>query len=696
METANGPQATLFGRGALIGAVNLVQNKADTARWSGSGEAAAGDYGMRRGRVAINAPLVENVLGVRLALSYRTQDGYVGNAADGRELNGTETLAGRVAVRFEPTSALRFDLIVNTQQDDTTGTAFKSGTFAPAGGDTSPYTDASLANFGGFLGDRELGLDRTLDGVTLLGDWEISDALTLSSITGARNFNSLEVFDPDGSSLNLLAAAESAKGEQWSQEFRLNWRAGDRLSGFFGAGYFREDGRQNAPLVWDERTVLALLLGNITSPYPQSQAYLTNAAVLRAEMQALLGASGVSLPTSQVDAIVANLRSNHTEEYTNYGETDSIDLYGDLTWAATDKLEFGAGLRWTRDEKTAGYAANTVNGRSVLGGVIGALSLSNTAQRDALLAALALPGAATIAASSSFPSFGLFVQPTANGEKQTADGTFDDFTWRFTARYELAPEVSLWAAYARGRRPEVITTGGPSTPGGVAAFSIVPAEKVDSFEIGAKTRRLGGKLALDGSVYFYEYSDFQTSEVQGTQIVTINAGEAEAYGFEGAVRYAPSPLFSAFANYGYSHARITGGARDGNVFRLSPDHSAAIGATLRAPLPNGASLSFTPTYTWQSEVFFDDDNDRADLQSDRASPFLSDTAVDERQGAYGLLNLRAAYAGAAGDWSLGVFVTNTLDEEYLIDAGNTGDTLGIPTFIRGAPRMVGAEVRAGF
>jgi iron complex outermembrane receptor protein len=31
IEVAKGPQSTLFGRGALIGAVNLMQNKADPA-----------------------------------------------------------------------------------------------------------------------------------------------------------------------------------------------------------------------------------------------------------------------------------------------------------------------------------------------------------------------------------------------------------------------------------------------------------------------------------------------------------------------------------------------------------------------------------------------------------------------------------------------------------------------------------------
>jgi outer membrane receptor for Fe3+-dicitrate len=43
VEVARGPQATLFGRGALIGAVNVIQNKADVDGFGGSGALAAGD-----------------------------------------------------------------------------------------------------------------------------------------------------------------------------------------------------------------------------------------------------------------------------------------------------------------------------------------------------------------------------------------------------------------------------------------------------------------------------------------------------------------------------------------------------------------------------------------------------------------------------------------------------------------------------
>jgi outer membrane receptor protein involved in Fe transport len=38
------------------------------------------------------------------------------------------------------------------------------------------------------------------------------------------------------------------------------------------------------------------------------------------------------------------------------------------------------------------------------------------------------------------------------------------------------------------------------------------------------------------------------------------------------------------------------------------------------------------------------------------------------------------------------YVNNLFDKEFLIDAGNTGGGLGIPTFVRGMPRIAGVRV----
>ncbi len=41
-----------------------------------------------------------------------------------------------------------------------------------------------------------------------------------------------------------------------------------------------------------------------------------------------------------------------------------------------------------------------------------------------------------------------------------------------------------------------------------------------------------------------------------------------------------------------------------------------------------------------------------------------------------------------------LFADNLFDEEFLIDAGNTGGGLGIPTFVRGNPVIGGLRLYA--
>lgn len=48
----------------------------------------------------------------------------------------------------------------------------------------------------------------------------------------------------------------------------------------------------------------------------------------------------------------------------------------------------------------------------------------------------------------------------------------------------------------------------------------------------------GLAVAQDGSLYYYDYDNFQTREQRGSTFVTTNAGTARAYGFEGQAAFA--------------------------------------------------------------------------------------------------------------------------------------------------------------
>lgn len=729
IEVVRGPQSTLYGRGALIGAVNLIENKADPRGFHAFAEAGYGNYNWWMAEGMMNAPLGPNAA-IRLSGRYRKRDGYIDNLLGGDAFGSTDTGAIRGAIRVLPSDRVTLDLIANYQEDHPTGTPFKSMEFVPTDpttgavlGDGRPWTGATLAPIAGFEGGRDLGLNRKVWGLTGLARFQLTDALSLNSTSAYRKFNALEVFDADGTSLPVITAAEDARGKQASQDLRLTYDDKGRVSGFVGASYFWERGSERTPAAFDERTVLAQITGALNGggaipgrpanePAPVSLFANTafTASLLRGIVQQNIAAQvpvgtpnrdaiilaqlNSILPQAVANGIAANLKSNHTETATNFSSTKAVDVYGDITVHVTDKFELDGGLRYSHDDKSSGISAAVLNGRSILGGFIGALGQSAPV-RTALLNALAVPGAATIPPSAGYPVplFGLTFQPTANNGDRVDQSLKDNgWSWRAAARYAIDPASEIYATYGRGRRPDVLTALPPSTPFGAARFSDVDAEIADSYEIGA--RHQTRHLYLDGALYYYWYRNFETTVQQGTLFVTENAGRAENYGFEGQARFQPTPNVQLFATYTYNHGRFKSGAFRGNQFRLSPDHKLSLGATLSSDVGPGR-IDFTPTLTYQSKTFFDDNNDRPDLQTLASGALVPDLVQDEVQGGYSLLNARLGYT-FHDRYRVEAFVTNAFNKRYFKDAGNTGDALGMPTFIGGEPRTYGVQASARF
>ncbi|MBW8303974.1 MAG: TonB-dependent receptor [Brevundimonas sp.] len=715
IEIAKGPQSTLYGRGALMGAINVNQNKAYIDGPDAAARASIGNFDYRMVELMVNAPLGDTTA-IRFATRMKRRDGYVENLLGGEDYNGFDTEAFRLGLAFQPTDAFRFDLIANYQTDDAPGTSFKAMAYSPADpttgvilGGREPWEGAAFTAGTNIDGGRSLGLDRTVQGVTGIGRLDLNDSLTLTSTTAWREFESYETFDPDGISLPLLSAVEDAYGEQFSQELRLNWDNGGVLSGFVGVGYLKEEGYQRTPVEFNERIALAQLAGLLDGD--PMVAGTTALPLALFSSPALIDPilAGFGIPAPFIPGIRNNLKTSHIETATNSAELESWDAFGDLTWRPTDRLEFALGVRWTQDDKTSGISTAAVNGRSILGGLLAVQQLQGQiaalladgspaalaqaaalgAFANGLVFQLAQPGAANAPVTAAFPLFGLTFQPTTgNGDVISQDLEDDGFTWRATARYALSDDANLYANYARGRRPAVLAGGSPSAPFGSPDFTFVDEETVDSYEVGAKTAMMDGALRLQRQLYIYDYQNFQTTVQVGTQFITTNAGEASAYGFEGQVDWAASDAVELFATYAYNHSRFEAGIFDGNRFRLAPDHRFSAGLIWRIPA-FGGEFEVQPTYSWQSETFFNDDNDRADLQTGN---FVPDTAVDEVQDSYGVMNLRLRYAPADANWGVELFGDNLLDEEYVKDAGNTGDSLGLPTFIAGEPRTYGATV----
>ena len=164
----------------------------------------------------------------------------------------------------------------------------------------------------------------------------------------------------------------------------------------------------------------------------------------------------------------------------------------------------------------------------------------------------------------------------------------------------------------------------------------------------------------------------------------------------------PVEDLDVFLTYGYNHSRFddTDDAGNpqiyaGNRFRLSPDHSLSAGFTYRKPLSFGTAY-LTPTYTWKSSVYFEDENTDAYAVVDPATMTTLYTVPTIGQDAFGLLNIRGGVEFKDGRFVVEGYAQNLLDKEYIIDAGNTGGGFGIPTYIAGAPRYFGGGVKVRF
>lgn len=638
VEVVKGPQATLFGTAAAVGAISVIPNPV-VEGVSAETRVAFGNFATRQVSGFVNA--ATETFGVRIAAAWKARDGVVRNIAgepgsqnprgiDQDDLNGQGQTGVRVSAMLKPVEDLRLDLVFTYDGQRAPGTAFKSGTFAPTGGDTSPFTFAELAGSPlskDVLGAEKLGLTRNVYDVNLTASLTPADRRwSLTSITGWRRFDSLEVFDADGSQAWYLEFAENAEGEQFSHETRVNW-AGGRIRAFAGFNIFYESGTQSVPFSTEEGIYLQCAARLI----PGLPCVDANGVVQAANATRILTGGAVSvLPYRAL--------------FRNGGEIFNWSLFGDVTWAVTDRLELSAGLRYLRETRQSSYFADQPN--------------------SVISRAPLLPFVST------------------SGQTFTAEGRNDAVLPRANLLFRATEAINLYATFGKGRRPPLVQlSAARPVPGGppVPARRDVPAEVVWNYEGGIKGRF--GPVTTTLGIFYQTYDNFQVTVNEGGQLVTRNAGSARNFGVETELSWAPTRNLTLFGNAAYIDAgvddRPENGIFAGDRFRLQAKWQAAGGVDARVPVSDRFDLFVTPTATYQSTLFFELPN----------RPLIS-------QGPVALLNIRAGVETRDGRWQLLGFARNALDRDYLIDAGNTGGAFGIPTFIRGLPAIYGVE--AGF
>ncbi|MEP1870427.1 MAG: TonB-dependent receptor [Paraglaciecola sp.] len=648
VEVVKGPQATLFGTAASVGALSVITNKPEED-FSAAVTIGAGNFAAKQVKGYITGG--NDTLQGRFAFSYRDRDGYIKNiageegsqSADGTQqddMHAIERTAYRASLRFLPTEKVTVDLTYTHEENRDSGTSFKNGLYAPTGGDTSPYSFVELSGSPystEVLGAEKLGVNRTTEDLNLTVEWLMSENLTFTSVSATRNFDSLEVFDGDGTQAWFLEFAEDAEGDQFSQEFRL-LHTGEKLTTIAGVSYFTEDGNQAVPFSTEESIYLNCL-----------------------------GALGTGIPCINADGSVNQLSAVLTEGvyseipysavFSNFGETDSLSAFADFTYALTQDLEITAGLRYISEEKTSGYSA--------------------VAPDSLILTLIGAPAP---------------LLPVVNTDGVVLEATdkFNDWLPRFNMLYKLSDNTNIYATISKGRRSEVLDVSSTTDEDGnvVADVTLVPAEIIWNAETGVKGQALNRSVTYSASVYYQDYSDFQvTQQDDAGNFFTANAGSATNFGFESEVRALMGDNFDVFANLAYIDATIdddsANGELAGNRFRLQPEWTASTGVSYYQELSDNYSLTGSLIYSYRSDIYFEPDN----------API---SGLDISEDAISLVNARIGIANQESGWNLSLYASNLFDKEYLVDAGNTGGSFGNPTFVAGPPRFVGIDFSMSF
>lgn len=253
VEVLRGPQGTLFGRNTQAGALNMVTAKPGETL-EGVVEFEADQYEDYRLRAAVSGPL-SDTLGGRLNVQLRDAEGWADNVTLGNKQNDAEEMALRGQLYWSPTDTLAVQLIGDYSDRDYGDLGFGS----PLDCDCDDVFHDFQRN------DQKENV-----GLQLNIDWDLSDRITLTSLTGYRKVESESYYDPDvnvtdQTPLTLSAVTQSTstptvpisvapepitvagvshfvdlEQEFWSQELRLSG-SGDDFEWLLGAYYFEQE-----------------------------------------------------------------------------------------------------------------------------------------------------------------------------------------------------------------------------------------------------------------------------------------------------------------------------------------------------------------------------------------------------------------------------------------------------------------------
>jgi iron complex outermembrane recepter protein len=661
VQVLKGPQGTLFGRNTTGGAV-LVYSAPPTMEFGGYGQLDLGNYNKHSVQGAINLPIIDGKLAVRLSGDLEQQTGYTENVTFSKSQDNTDLRSLRLSVLFEPTDQFKDTLVLDYNRSKTNGLGYLPFQVV------NPQLDGVVAAENA-LGTRKVQTTiNPYDNETFWGAANTAIAtvgpVTIKNIFGYR-FIRVDNFQdaiglpaaplPDlgpalaalgyvpGEPGTLITTKNLSISEQLSDEMNFSGTVlNDKLSWLVGAFYL--DARPAGP------DYLSLDLFRPTPPTPTTSFIVNN----------LLG--GIWPIGSMTNTFYGDISK---ALYTNF----SYDM-GDLaSWAQGLKLDAGYRHTWDRES----VCSNSLASISLATGLSVAPPYGSAASCES--------APATAFGPAPYSSYSDFNAPT----------------YSLGVDYSLNDDVFLYFTTRRGYRAGGLNT--PTLAASLSAYQTFQPQTVTDYEIGTHTKWTAGSWA--GRLNFDLFTGkFKQVQLQATGITAgspipginannapsnsaleINAGTATTEGmeFDGLISPFRGLNFTFGAAYLDEHydqltpPGILAPYFAAGVFTGVPLWSYSLGVEYKLPIAEEVTLHA----------------DYYHVAQEYQGPVLL--------GAYGLTSFSAEYSKIAGQpLSATLYVDNAFNTRYVQDVILSTPSFGAYAGNYGPPRMFGIKLRYAF